>query len=141
MPFHIRSFLTQPLAFWFLITLLVLNSGPAYAEWVAVEKTDDGMTIYFDPDSIRRKEDLVKMWVLYDYKTVQTVEGVSYLTLKTQSEYDCTEKRTRMLEFTYFSGQMGSGKVAFSDSVEGKWLPVSPDSIGEAVWKFACGKE
>jgi hypothetical protein len=31
MPFHIRPFLTLPLAFWFLITLLVLSSGAAYA--------------------------------------------------------------------------------------------------------------
>ena len=61
MPFHIRLFLTQPLASWFMIALLVLRSGPAYAEWEQIYKTDDGMTLYVDPDSIRRKEDLVKM--------------------------------------------------------------------------------
>ena len=32
MPVHIRPFLTLPLAFYLLITLLVLSSGPAYAE-------------------------------------------------------------------------------------------------------------
>ena len=47
-----------------LIALLVLSSGPAYAEWVAIGSTDDGMTAYADPDTIRRKEEMVKMWVL-----------------------------------------------------------------------------
>ena len=40
--YHAGLLLTLPLAyclgFWLLITLLVLSSGPAYAEWVAVEK-------------------------------------------------------------------------------------------------------
>jgi hypothetical protein len=38
--YHASPFLTLPLAyvlgFGALITLLVLNSGPAYAEWVAI---------------------------------------------------------------------------------------------------------
>jgi membrane associated rhomboid family serine protease len=53
-PFH-RSptpFLTLPLAyvlgFWALITLLVLNNGPAYAEWVAIGYSESlgGYTVY-----------------------------------------------------------------------------------------------
>ena len=30
-----------------------------------------GYTVYADPDTIRRKGDLVKMWILFDFKTVQ----------------------------------------------------------------------
>ena len=40
-----------------LIALLVLSSGPAYAEWVAIGSADDGMTAYVDPDTIRGKEE------------------------------------------------------------------------------------
>ena len=46
----------------FLITLLVLSSGPAYAEWVAVENNSlsPGLqTVYIDPDTIRLKGDVV----------------------------------------------------------------------------------
>ena len=49
-----------------LITLLALSSGPAYAEWVKVNENDT-FTVYVDPDTIRRKGDLVEMWTLYDY--------------------------------------------------------------------------
>ncbi len=40
----------------FLITLLVLNSGPAYAEWVVIEKNNqlsELQTVYVDPTTIR----------------------------------------------------------------------------------------
>jgi hypothetical protein len=56
-----------------LITLLLLSSGPVYAEWVLLNQNDQtGLTVYVDPDTIRRKGALVKMWILSDYKTVQT---------------------------------------------------------------------
>ena len=125
-----------------LITLLVLNSGPVYAEWVLTSGNDDaGLTVYVDPDTIRRKGNLVKMWQLYDYKTIQTVAGDSLLSIKRYNEYDCTEERTRMLAYTWFSGNMGSGQVVHSDSDEDKWKPVVPDSVAEALWKIACDKK
>jgi hypothetical protein len=123
-----------------LITLLLLSSGPAYAEWVSVG-TDDKLTLYVDPDTIRRKGDLVKMWSLLDYKTIQTSSGGSYLSTKQQSEYDCTDERERLIVFAAFSGSMGSGKVVFLNQTEDKWVPVAPDSSGQAMWKFACAKK
>ena len=58
----------------FLITLLLLSSSPAYAEWVKVSDSDEaGKTVYVDPATIRRDSNLVKMWQFYDYETVQTV--------------------------------------------------------------------
>ena len=67
-----RPFFKLPLAyllgFWSLITLLFLNSVPAYAEWVAVEETPGLRTVYFDPDTIRREGNLVTLWLLMDFK-------------------------------------------------------------------------
>jgi hypothetical protein len=97
-------------------------------------------TMYVDPNTIRRKGDLVKMWHLYDFKTVQTVEGDSFLSSVDQSEYDCAEERSRKLAYTRFSGNMGNDKPIYSNSDEGKWIPVAPRSVGLALWKFACGK-
>ncbi len=53
-----------------LITLLVLSNGPAYAEWVAVEKkyqTPDRQTVYIDPATIRRDGNLVTLVILIDW--------------------------------------------------------------------------
>jgi hypothetical protein len=125
-----------------LITLLLLSSGPAYAEWVSLGKSDAGMTIYVDPDTIRRKGDMVKMWYLFDSKTIeQSVAGRSYLSTKNQSEFDCAEERYRFLAWIYFSGNMGSGEVIFNSFDEGKWMPVAPGSVTQSLWKVACGKK
>jgi len=122
-----------------LITLLALGSGPVYAEWVSVGGNDPiGMTTYVDPDTIRRKGSLVKMWQLNDFKTVQTVEDNSFLSAKKQREFDCAEERTRILAATQFSGNMGTGKMVWGNSGEQKWEPIVPESIAQTLWEFAC---
>jgi len=146
MPFSIRPHRRLPLAYLLglgsLITLLLLSSGPADAEWMAVGgKVEGGMTAYADPGTIRREGGLVKMWHLYDYKTVQAKAGASFLSMNAQYQYDCAEERTRLLAFTWFSGNMENGNVVVNNSDEGKWEPVSPGSINEALWEVACGKK
>jgi hypothetical protein len=144
MPFSIRPHRRLPLTyfsgFWLLMTLLVLSSGSAYAEWVQVGTTDNGVTVYADPDSIRRKGELVKMWSLYDFKIVQYVLGVAFLSSKGQIEYDCAEERLRGLAVAEFSGNMGKGTVVYTDSSEGTWIPVAPHGVVQALRKVACGK-
>lgn len=125
----------------FLITLLLLSSGSAYAAWVKVSDGDEaGRTVYVDPATIRRNSNLVKMWQFYDYKTVQTVGGVRFLTAEEQWEFDCAEERGRVVALKEFSGNMGSGTVVYTNSQVGKWIPVIPGSMGHTVWKVACGK-
>ena len=124
-----------------LITLLLLSSAPAYAEWVQVSDTDEaGKTVYVDPATIRRNRNLVTMWQFYDDKTVQTVAGIGFLTVKEQWEFDCAEERGRVLALKEFSGNMGSGTMVDTNSQVGKWIPVMPGSIGHTVWTVACSK-
>ena len=126
-----------------LIILLFVSSAPAYAEWVEAVRYDQaGMTVYGDPDTARRNGNLVKMWVLIDFKTIQTSpSGTSYLSSKQQREYDCAEKRQHMLVVTVFMGNMGSGNVVYNNSDEQPWEPVSPESAAQGLWKVACGKK
>ena len=125
-----------------LLILLMLSGGPAYAEWVAIGGNDQiGMTTYVDPTTIRRNSNLVKIWQLNDFKTVQTVEGTSFLSTKKQREFNCAEERTRILAATQFSGNMGNSKVVWVNSNEQKWEPVVPGSISQTLLEFACGKK
>ena len=152
MPFTIRPFLrflvnrflAMPLAyvlgFETLIAFPVLSSIPAYAEWVAIGYSESlgGYTVYVDPTTIRRKGDLVKVWALTDYTTMQTVADTSFLSSKAQNEFDCAEERQHELSVTWFSGNMGNGNGVWNNSDETKWRPVAPGSVGQGVWKFAC---
>ena len=125
-----------------LIILLVLSNGIVYAEWLLTSGNDEsGLKVYIDPDSIRRKGNLAKMWQLYDYQTVQTVAGDSLLSIKRFNEYDCTGELTRMLGYTWFSGNMGSGKVVYSTPEVQPWESVGSRTINHTLWKVACDKK
>ena len=145
--YNAGSFLKLPLAyclgFWLLITLLVLSSELVYAEWVAVISSEGsgGYTVYVDPDTIRHEEDGVEMWELYDHKTRGTKDGYSFFSFKKRNEYGCAEERLRTLAVMYYSGSMGSGMLVSSNSDQGKWKRSPPGSVGEALWKLACGKK
>jgi hypothetical protein len=146
MPFLIRPRPRLPLAyvlcFGALITLLVLNSGPAYAKWEVIGYSESlgGYTIYVDPDTIRRKGDhQVKVWALTDFTTMQTIAGHSFLSSMEQIEFDCAEELERELAVTWFSEHMGKGNGVWHNSDETEWRPAAPGSVGEGVWKFACG--
>jgi len=100
-----------------------------------------GVTVYADPGTILRKGNLVKVWHLNDFKTIQIAQGNSYLSIKAQHQYDCTRDRERILALTKFSGNMGSGKVVHKDSREGKWRPIAPGSVSHDLGKLACSKK
>jgi hypothetical protein len=143
---NVGSFLDRShalfLRFWLLIALMILSSQPVYAEWVLVSGDDEaGLKVYVDPATLRRNGRLAKMWKLHDYKTVQTVAGDSLLSMKQFNEYDCTEERTRMLGYTWFSGNMGNGNVVYSTMEQLQWEPVIPRTINRTLWKVACEKK
>ena len=120
--------------------MLLVTAGAVSAEWT-VAGGNDQFVQYVDRATIRRNGNSVKMWDLFDYKTVQKRAGDAYLSVKSQSEYDCKEEQIRILALLYFSGKMGSGKVVYSTSeASTQWRPISPASIGETLWKVACGK-
>lgn len=131
---------------WVLITLLFLNTAPAKAEWVAVEKDyllSGLQTLYVDSDSIRREGNLVTMRQLIDFKWMQgSARGPTrFLSTETHKQFNCAEKRLRLLAFTEFSHRLATGIRADGYVDTGRWIPVEPDSINQALWEVACGKE
>ena len=131
---------------WGLITLLFLSTTPVNAEWVAVERdylVPGLQTVYVDSDSIRREGSLVTMRQLIDFKWMQgSARGPTrFLSTETHKQFDCAEKRLRLLAFTEFSHRLATGIRADGYVDTGRWIPVEPDSINQALWEVACGKE
>lgn len=125
-----------------LAVLLAVVSGSAAAEWVWVGNTSNA-AIYLDSATIRRTGDIVNMGVLYDLKTAVLSEtnGIHYASQKLQSEYDCKEEQWRVLYFSWYSGNMGDGKMVEYVADSFKWKPVPPGSGAEALWQLACGEK
>jgi hypothetical protein len=108
--------------------------------WIVIGRAHT-FTVYANPATIRRAGSKVKIWEMKDYNTAQMNDGEPYMSQRTQNEYDCKERRSRILTLSLHSENMGGGKVIWSDPDPGKWYLVAPGRVGEAPWKFACRKK
>ena len=125
------------------LAILVLSCGVglAQAEWLEANRATSGdFMAYIDPSTIRidQKHGLVKMWALYDFKTVHKFHQASYLSLTFQQQYDCNEGRSQTLSQSLFAGNMADGYLIHTDSTERTWESVAPGSMGESLWRLAC---
>ena len=125
-----------------LSLVALLGVGQAQAEWVDIGgKVGQGLTVYFDPDTVHRSGDVVTLWALFDYKTIQSIVGGPWLSSKAQRQFDCVKNRVRLLGYMTFTGNMGTGDPVFSNSQESKWEPIAPDSMDRNLLDVACSKK
>ena len=127
--------------------LLAVVSNSAMAAWEQISTTDDGLqTNHVDRNSIQKKNHIVKMWSLVDFKKPQKLEEsqspMFYKSIAKRFEYDCKKKQYRMTAYNYYSDKSGEGNIVIGDSNLDKsdWQKVEPDSFQEGLWKIACGK-
>jgi hypothetical protein len=120
--------------------LLVLASGQAAADWVNIG-SDANAELFVDRSTIARSGDMVTMWSVSDLKMPHSANGATYLSLKRQDEFDCAASRVRGLQISAHPQALGEGQAVASEKGSGAWMPVTPESIGEKLWKVACGKE
>jgi hypothetical protein len=125
-----------------LITILRLCIEPVNAEWVDVAgKLEKGLTVYtvfVDTESIQRNGDVVTLWALFDYMTIQSIVGGPWLSSKTRREYNCVDGRVRLVGYMTFTGNMGSGEAVYSNSNQSAWEPMAADSIDRKLSDVAC---
>ena len=123
-----------------IAALLAVFSMSVMAEWTRVSGDNDS-TAYADLATIRKAGNKVKMWDLADFKVVQTTDGKRYLSMESQSEYDCKEETSRTLTFVWYSKNMAAGKAVYnSGNIHGEFEPVIPGSYGDIFFKLACVK-
>ena len=126
-----------------LLLALMSSSGMAFADWVKVASNELN-TGYADPATIVKKGDTVTMWALLDFKTSQPIAdkpGSGHRSQKAHFEYDCKDKRAKMLAVIFYSENMGKGNpLNAGKTVSETWHPVPPLSGTEKLWNLACGK-
>ena len=113
--------------------------GNAFGEWIAVDRKQ-GFVVYANTDTLRKSSETTQMWGLTDFTsdTGAPVKGIR--SLKSEREYDCNRQQMRVLYISRHSGNMGEGEIVGSDSTVGSWQPVMLGTIGERLWRIACGK-
>lgn len=123
-----------------MLTMLLAGlSSSAAASWVLVGRNDI-TSAYADAASIRRTGDLVRMWDMFDLKTVRHLDRKPYLSMKREVEYDCKQERSRLLFISGHSKNMAQGDIIYTAAEPQDWEPISSTSGHETLWKFACSK-
>ncbi len=125
-----------------IAVLLAVFSTSVLAEWTEVGSNVNA-TIYPDLSTIRKSGNKVKMWSLNDFKVVQIDknDGMRYLSLAAQNEYDCKEETRRLLALIFYSKNMGQGDVVYtSGAMHEEPDPIAPRSMENTLFKVACGK-
>ena len=124
---------------------------PPGENWVAIDsayQSPGRNMVYIDPTTIRRDGALVTLWQLTDYKVMQgnapfgrfMLGPHRFFSTKSHKEFDCVNKRVRLLASSEHSQHMGTGVQNAVAVAQGSGFPVEPDSINEALWKVACEK-
>jgi hypothetical protein len=122
--------------------LLIAVSGGAAAEWVQVTSAES-YRAYADQETIRKNGNRLEISGLVDYKTAIIPKGgkrYMYMSLKSRNEFDCQQELVRALSFSWYSRNMGEGKVVYSTSKAGEWKRVQSESVHNALMKVACEK-
>ena len=129
----------------FIIGLIIFWNVEVWGEdWKYLEQTE-GEVVSYDTESITRpSKDTVRVSV----KTVFPEKGIkmhvkefgerykSLSHVKDLLEFNCVEKKTRILRSTLYSNE---GNILASDtSSELEWRFIIPDSLGETLYKEVC---
>lgn len=116
-----------------ILTLLLTTLAlPAWADWVKHGSVGELASFYYDPTTVKRKGDVVRVWV-YTELAAQ-VEGER--SSRALYEIDCKEGKRRTLQRTWYSGPMMSGEIV-GEHIAGRWND-APDS---SLLKIICPEE
>jgi hypothetical protein len=123
-----------------LMVVLAVVSNSAMAEWVRVGVINETI-FYFDPASILKHDDRASLWQLSNFGHTETTGIATYLSSKSQIEFDCKESLVRRLTYSLYAKNMGKGHVINTNSDIQEWRPVSRGSSMEFYFDRACGKK
>lgn len=130
------------LAVGFILTALLAGRSMADdSNWSGVGGEPNGVFGYGEKDSIQKIEkDIVSMWTLWDIisSTTWTRYGEPYKSWITLMHFDCSKKREVSIGLKLFAGNMGTGRLIYSDSESKEWKPVKARSIGGRLLQMAC---
>jgi hypothetical protein len=119
---------------------LAVVSSTALADWIEIEKFDDGMRVFVDRTTARRSGDTARVTHLVRWGEAQRDPGnPPYLSTVVQTAYDCVAKGEKYLSSTSYAGAMGNGAIVVSDEDEvNDWYSISESSMEDELWKIAC---
>lgn len=127
-----------------MLASLVLLSGVSTsvcADWVKIY-SNDKMTAYGDPTTLRVRGNISKISSMFDFKTEAALaDGNTYNSVVRDTEFNCRENLQRMMGYSIFSGKMAKGKVLDIGADAQDWKPVSKLKVAIDMKDYACNSD
>ena len=123
-----------------VLALLAGNASASADNWTYVEHTNTA-ALWVQKDSIWRSGSNVKMWSMHDYaEPLTSPNSPPALSTVILFEYDCSDRRSRMLQITAYEDSKGKGQIAFRIDRPAAWTYVEPAGLIKTSWDIACKK-
>jgi hypothetical protein len=123
--------------------MLLMLSGPAQAGWELVRSTPGAVSVYIERETLERSGNLARIWSLFDLATAeQSPNGMSFLSTRSRTEFDCSNNTRRMLAVDFHESAMGTGRIVSTrkfGEMQSRFDPVAHNSLAADVMKVACG--
>jgi|TARA_B110000259_G_scaffold188487_1_gene248114 hypothetical protein len=122
-----------------MVMALLMLASTGFAKWEGGYLSNDGkMTLYFDNETIQVNYPLFRSWSLMDFKDPI---ANNMLSAKILTEYDCDEKKRRVVHVISYSGNKGEGKILSQASSNQAWDVISDEaSSAYDLMLTVCGE-
>lgn len=127
-----------------LLLLLILTTpaqtikdGDKITNWTFVASGRDDIAVsYFAPESVKRGEDRIRVWIRVDLpkSSASLFPGTNFYSIRFDTELDCAGGRARSFKTLLYDQ---SERLARKEKGEA-WIKETPDTIGYAVFQYFC---
>lgn len=118
------------------VLLLACLSSAEAANWALVGTSEDGnASLYIDKESITGgPQNVTTAWTKFLFGNPESFESKSFSQMSVYIEYDCNEKKTRVIELT-FDYTDGSHETFKTDR---QWHSAKPATLENEAFQYLC---
>ena len=125
----------------FIAVLLSAYCSSSFSVYELITRGGDDAEVeyYLDLSSRKVYGTIVLVDALTNYSKVESSTSGEHLSAVKQTEFDCAKGLRRWHQVTFYSQNWALGLVLDSYQSSPVWYPLVKGSIGEMLFKAACG--
>lgn len=121
----------------YLFLLLASFSSLVQSQWKLISENESvGVAFFLEISTIQKKDNFIRVWEKAEFK--KEYEGM--LSARAYQEFDCSERRHRILQFDAYKKNNHEGMPFFSNKKPSDWTFVTPSSPSFDSYRFLCKK-
>ena len=123
---------------WIVSAAALVMATPAVAQnWVEYGLNSTGTVVSYDPESVRRSGNIVRVWERRDHSRDRTRRERE---TKTLFRYDCAKETNAPLSEIVYDGRGGVIRSVTLRDYEVREEPIVPESLGQALFDILCAQ-